>query len=305
MNSYMRKAILLSISLVLFVGRPVLADIKIIAKDLPSGRLAFTYEHDGKKDIYGINFSNRSAAAIIASPHIDEYPTWSPDGTKIAFYSERNGNRDIYLWELKGAKLSRLTTHPGIDEDPHWSADGKKIVFHTQSIRAGAANLAVIELASGKISNLTNLSKQNTVPKWSPDGKHILYSTNRHWPGWDVVVFDVQNRESHAVTKGFLTSCRADWSPDGKRFAFSQDYGVSINLSIGSLDKPFESERLTKDKRSEYDPVWIDDEQILFVREEHKGKEDYQLFLLDLSRKTVIQLTSGTGSIRNISYTKQ
>jgi len=29
----------------------------------------------------------------------DEYPSWSPDGTKIAFTSDRDGNYEIYVMD--------------------------------------------------------------------------------------------------------------------------------------------------------------------------------------------------------------
>jgi Tol biopolymer transport system component len=57
----------------------------------------------------------------------DEFPSWSPDGTKIAFTSDRDGNWEIYVMNAQdGSNQTNLTIDPATDEFPSWSPDGTK-----------------------------------------------------------------------------------------------------------------------------------------------------------------------------------
>ena len=48
----------------------------------------------------------------------DEYPSWSPDGTKIAFASDRIGNFEIYAMNANGTGVTRLTSNSAFDSEP-------------------------------------------------------------------------------------------------------------------------------------------------------------------------------------------
>ena len=50
----------------------------------------------------------------------DDYPVWSPDGTRIAFYSNRDGNDEIYVMNTDGTDQTRLTDNPAADSSPAW-----------------------------------------------------------------------------------------------------------------------------------------------------------------------------------------
>jgi len=69
------------------------------------------------------------------SKHFVEYPTWSPDGTKIAFMAQEAGasgtnpDYNIFVMDADGSDVHRLTTTPGEDGWPAWSPDGSQIVF--------------------------------------------------------------------------------------------------------------------------------------------------------------------------------
>jgi dipeptidyl aminopeptidase/acylaminoacyl peptidase len=65
--------------------------------------------------------SDGTGAAVLT---IGDYPSWSPDGTRIAFAN--NGN--LATIRLDGSGLTQLTS-TGLDEIPSWSPDGTKLVF--------------------------------------------------------------------------------------------------------------------------------------------------------------------------------
>ena len=71
----------------------------------------------------------------------DEYPSWSPDGTKIAFASGRDSEHNgffyyqIYSMNADGSNQTRLTNDDHINRHPSWSPDGTKIVFQKKAYR--------------------------------------------------------------------------------------------------------------------------------------------------------------------------
>jgi TolB protein len=51
----------------------------------------------------------------------DQYPQWSPDGSKIIFESVRDGNTEIYVMNADGSNPVNLTQDPSVDTSPAWS----------------------------------------------------------------------------------------------------------------------------------------------------------------------------------------
>jgi Tol biopolymer transport system component len=59
----------------------------------------------------------------------DEFPSWSPDGSRIAFQTDRAGGVEIFLMDPSGENLVNLTNHPAADFGAAWSPDGDRIAF--------------------------------------------------------------------------------------------------------------------------------------------------------------------------------
>ena len=63
---------------------------------------------------------------------IEDFPTFSPDGTQVAFMwnGPRRDNFDIYVKLVgPGPPPLRLTTDPATDSSPAWSPDGANVAF--------------------------------------------------------------------------------------------------------------------------------------------------------------------------------
>jgi Tol biopolymer transport system component len=104
----------------------------------------------------------------------DEYPAWSPDGTKIAFHSHRDGNWEIYVMNADGSEQTRLTHNPGEDTYPTWSPDGSRLVFNSATV--GYTNIYVINADGTGLTQLTSDPAPEYDPSWSPDGSMIAFT---------------------------------------------------------------------------------------------------------------------------------
>src|SRR5437867_6632255 len=94
--------------------------------------LAFTTNRDGNDEIYVTDASGTDVLNLTNNPANDDWPSWSPDGSKIAFHSDRDGNFDVYVMNADGTGAVNVTNNPAWDDvAPRWSPDGSKIAVRT------------------------------------------------------------------------------------------------------------------------------------------------------------------------------
>lgn len=178
----------------------------------------------------------------------------SPDGTRIAFAKEVR--RDVTLWiQAVGApRPIRLTAGDGktvYDEsEPMWSPDGTHVAFLSDARSKDRPALYLADENGGNVRRLNALGGLPQSLQWSPDGRSLalLYIAHPHRksgalaPGARQVgvigsVVDEQQLATVDTRSGTLSLVTPsddyvyeyDWSPDGKRFAFTYAPGSGTN----------------------------------------------------------------------------
>lgn len=213
-----------------------------------NGKIAFTSDRDGNREIYIMNPDGTEQTNLTNHPSSDSRPAWSADGTRIAFVSDRTGISELFVMNADGGDLRSLTQFGA--GSPSWSPDGTKIAF--------VRNLDIYVLTIG-LSPPANLTAggfpppMDMQPAWSPDGSQIAFVSNRLdrvRPSFDLYVMDTDG----ALETGplALDAFTPNWSPDGSKIAFktapiggpptagisvvAADGGTSINLTNFSGD---------------------------------------------------------------------
>jgi TolB protein len=150
-----------------------------------------------------------------------EWPSWSPDGTRLAFSSTHEGNQEIYAARADGTDLQRLTQSPGQDAHPCWSPKGDTIIFATD--RWGGLELAQVNPDGTELRRLTESPGLDDYPAVSPDGRQVAFVTNRDGQ-YEVYILSLghpaapRNLSRHPGRDTFPT-----WAPDGQGVTIVSD----------------------------------------------------------------------------------
>jgi TolB protein len=119
-----------------------------------------------------------------------EYPSFSPDGTKITFEGHGGSDYEVYMADVASGVVQQLTDSPGRDGWPAWSPDGSTIAFSTERDDCSLAppegecwrggpedehsDIWLMDADGGNQRRLTPEVSQFVA--WSPDGAYLLVS---------------------------------------------------------------------------------------------------------------------------------
>ena len=176
---------------------------------------------------------------------------------RIAFASNRDGQvhailrvpvSEIYVMDADGGNEQRLTQNKHIDAQPSWSPDGKRIVFASDRDKDGDDphnyEIYVMDADGGNPQNLTNNPDKDRDPSWSPDGKRIVFRSSR---------------EGHFIGL----------------------HGITHEIYVMDADGG-NQQRLTENRKNDWDPVWSPDGQRIAFYSDRKGDlENYEIYVMD------------------------
>jgi Tol biopolymer transport system component len=244
----------------LIVAATALAGATLLAKapraDAPP-HLLFSSNRDGGPKLYSIDLDFNNTQAFHATEGSESLASWSPDGKKISFCSSRSGNHDIWVMDADGTNVKQLTTDENPDYVSTWSPDSKRIAFTTE--RAGNPEIFVMNADGTDQHNITNNAEFDGDPAWSPNGK-ILFASKRNNDGFRLYTMDPDgaNVQPWAGKQSGVGPVFPGWSKDGKKVAFGDEDGASVEIYIANADGS-ERKKLTSIGGLNTFPAWSPD----------------------------------------------
>jgi tricorn protease len=232
-------------------------------------------------------------AVRLSSPRGEEqFPRFSPDGTRLAYSANYDGNLDVYVIPTQGGDPVRVTNHPMSDRLIDWHPDGKRVLF-VSGRESGRQRYNQFFLAAAT----GGLPERLAVPygefgAFSPDGQQIAYlpqsqafrTWKRYRGGWspDIWVFDLKTLAASNVTKNDALDEAPMWR--GDTIYFLSDRGASQKQNIWALTRSTGAVRQVTDFR-DYDITFpsLGPSDIVF---EAGGR----LYLLDLATEKTAEV---------------
>lgn len=193
-------------------------------------RIAFSNNASGDYDVYTMRPDGSDLKNLTNSPGVDDYHVHvSLDGSQIVF--ERAPAvafaADIWVMNADGSGLRQITNDPANDRHPSWHPDGERIVFMSNR-DGGDFDLYVVDAADGTgLVQLTNAPATEARPKYSPDGSKIVYTKRQDtgdFSGFSIHVMGADGRNDRQITPDAMEAAGNDWSSDGNRIAFHDNY---------------------------------------------------------------------------------
>jgi Tol biopolymer transport system component/lysophospholipase L1-like esterase len=252
-------------------------------------KVVFQSDVDGDTEIYLL--TRKGVQKLTSNTIPDEYPVFSPDGTRILYMTKPGKTWKLNLY-IPGKKTSVVAVDLQ-DKNayyPAWCPDGESIVFATDIW--GKSELVLYNLKTKKIKRITDTMGKNSLPDCSPDGQTVVFTGNRGL-GWHIYKVGLKTGKIEKLTHK-RGNCRPHYSPDGKWVAFVSESNGKSDIFLMHPDGS-NIHSLTKDPRHwEYYPTWSrDSKRVYFSKSvKHRGAP-WHLWVIHSDGSHSFQITGG------------
>ena len=212
---------------------------------LTEGPSALSWSPDGESLVYSAQgrlwrqkLGSTRAEQLTAGGGYDYQPDWSPDGRSIVFARYEDDAIELYLLNLDSKKISKLTDGGAVNVEPRWSPDGARIAYVTTE-ESGKFHIAIADRTAAGWTHHRWLPERvsehyryyysqidhEISPTWSSDGKALIYISNPEIDYGSGALYrrpvDLSAPAKLVVKEETAWRARPDWSPDGRRVAYS------------------------------------------------------------------------------------
>jgi len=221
----------------------------------------------------------------------NQYPVWSPDGSKIAFTSDESSDYDqIYVMNADGSAKINVTNRPDYyHHDPYWSPDSTRLAF-TSGHKDDIDQIFVVNVDGSEMHQLTQGNQSVGVSGWSPDGTRIILTT-----GQGIMVMNSDGSNVRQLTDNHRDTWPV-WSPDGTKIGFTR----TLKDSEGSwaqhifVINPDGSGlvQLTQGPYYRSKPRWSPDGSKIAFELKKSNEESINIYVIDADGSNITQLTN-------------
>jgi len=132
----------------------------------------------GTRDIWVIDLARRVSSRLTFGARNENYPIWSPDGSRVLFYSDAPDAQGLCAQPASGAGRSELIL-PGTGElvASDWSRDGRFVVYE-KAAEQNRQDVWVLTMSEKKAEPFLTGPYDESQPHISPDGRWLAYTSD-------------------------------------------------------------------------------------------------------------------------------
>jgi len=296
---------------------------------------------DGSRPPWQLTTSPQSASSPRWSPDGQSlaFTSARPDNQASAGSAEQP-RPQVYVLSMVGGEARRVTSLKNGVSNFQWSPDGNRLVvvsrigpsdgrteskdrsdvrhYKNSSYKFNDSgwfddrrtHLWVVDIKAGNAKQITEGDDWNdSDPQWSPDGTKLAFVSNRSGKEYE------DNRNSDvwviSATGGSLTKIsdhdESDnsprWSPDGRTIAFTGELHDRDHPKVFLAPASGGAPSVLAANGLDLIPTgleWASDGKSIYFESGVKG--EFQLFRIDLAKKTSEQISSGSRAVRNADF---
>jgi TolB protein len=253
------------------------------------GKLYFgTLDEDGAKKV----------ARDFAADILQQFGMKSLSGSKIFFVSDRSGNKEIWSMDYDGSNQKQMTSYHTISKEPVVSKDGRMFAFTT--LMKGSWQIMIHSVETGKKLPFYNpVSSTIETPEFTPDQRRVLYAASMN--GWvNICIADAtggnMNQLTHVRTQEVSPKVNPATGRDVLYISGRSGIEQLWKMSVEGGD----AEMVTNGEGYVANPSWNPNGQLIaFAWTKGFEPGSYNIFIMDLATKRLVQLTSSNGKNEN------
>ena len=266
-----------------------------------SADLLFMSNRSGNAEIYIKHGNDNTWVNLTNDEAGDNWAVWSPDGEKIVFQSTRSGNLDIWVMNKDGSNPVQLTNNDSYDYLPSFTPDGNKITFTSwrkeNNDEEQAPHIYIMNSDGSDQKRLVEESmKTSAGAMWHPSEDKFLFTKKVNDKGADIFEADKNGKIIRRLTNDTLYSGGGQYSPDGTKIIYTQDYGDRTEIII--MDSDGNNPKIILNDGQNYYPNWSPDNRwIVFTKIlPNTEQKDLDIYALSLENPSdYFSLVSGSG----------
>jgi Tol biopolymer transport system component len=108
------------------------------------------------------------------SSRLDQFPSYSPDGSMVAFLSNRSGEAEVWIAGRDGAGARKLTEGSNALSTPQWKPDGSSLLFGAVTPEQ-EHRVRIVPVTGGKAVEVPLSSTEAVNPSWGPGGEDVYF----------------------------------------------------------------------------------------------------------------------------------
>ncbi len=256
------------------------------------GDITFVANVDGNWDLFYADDGGKKNVRLTNTPFDEKNPSWSSD-KKYIVYATNDGKLNIInitTLEIQPIPVGKNTASK---MHPDFSSDDKQIAF-SQFIpgKGDDTELKKFHIETKKFNKIHDQPSTQVWPVWSPDGSRLVYANIHCTPACgrtiqELWIADPQGGWARQLLTTSSLCQQPDWSPDGKKIAFSSDKSGNFDIWILSL-KEWNLEQITTHDSMDTSPAWSPDEKKLAFVSTRSGI--MEIWIKDLKKNNLHKL---------------